>query len=154
MRKQLEDVSKAVKGDASKAALLKQIAEMDKRLFDVESKIRAAQTLAAALRKVEWLSGNADALRQMSHSGSPVDPRAAATLAARIAGLDGMSALTRSRSPSQTLGQHPDRRPVSRLLVSRLQRVDRYVQALLQSRGREDWLAKYRRLRRRINKLM
>jgi len=121
---------------------------------DVESKIRAAQTLAAALRKVEWLSGNDDALRQMSHSGSPVDPRAVATLAARVAGLDGMSALTRSRSPSQALGQYPGRRPVSRLLVPRLQRVDRYVQALLQSRGREDWLAKYRRLRRRIGKLM
>ena len=48
MRKQLEDVSKAFKdrggaagseNDAGKAALLKQIAEMDKRLFDVESKI-------------------------------------------------------------------------------------------------------------------
>jgi len=39
MRKQLEDVSKAFKDDASKAALLKQIADMDKRLYDVESKI-------------------------------------------------------------------------------------------------------------------
>ncbi|HYM22028.1 MAG TPA: hypothetical protein VEU08_02430 [Vicinamibacterales bacterium] len=39
MRKQLEDVTKAFKGDASKAALLKQVADMDKRLFDVETKI-------------------------------------------------------------------------------------------------------------------
>ncbi len=39
MRKQLEDVSKAYKNDRSKDALLKQIAEMDKKLFDVEAKI-------------------------------------------------------------------------------------------------------------------
>jgi photosystem II stability/assembly factor-like uncharacterized protein len=39
MRKQLEDVTKAYRGDASKAALLKQVAEMDKKLFDVESKL-------------------------------------------------------------------------------------------------------------------
>src|SRR6185503_12340569 len=39
MRKQLEDISKAYRGDNSKAALLKQVAEMDKKLLDVESKI-------------------------------------------------------------------------------------------------------------------
>src|SRR5262249_6011540 len=39
MRKQLEDMRKAFTGDASKAAALKQIAEVDKKLFDVESKI-------------------------------------------------------------------------------------------------------------------
>jgi hypothetical protein len=39
MRKQLEDVTKAYRNDASKAALLKQVAEMDKKLFDVESKL-------------------------------------------------------------------------------------------------------------------
>ena len=39
MRKQLEDVEKAYRNDASKAALLKQVAEMDKKLFDVESKL-------------------------------------------------------------------------------------------------------------------
>jgi hypothetical protein len=39
MRKQLEDVARAYRGDTSKAALLKQIAEMDKKLFDVESKL-------------------------------------------------------------------------------------------------------------------
>jgi photosystem II stability/assembly factor-like uncharacterized protein len=39
MRKQLEDMRKAFTGDASKAATLKQIEEMDKKLFDVESKI-------------------------------------------------------------------------------------------------------------------
>jgi photosystem II stability/assembly factor-like uncharacterized protein len=39
MRKQLEDVTKAYKNDRSKEALLKQIADMDKKLFDVEAKI-------------------------------------------------------------------------------------------------------------------
>ena len=39
MRKQLEDVTKAYKNDRSKDALLKQVAEMDKKLFDVESKL-------------------------------------------------------------------------------------------------------------------
>jgi hypothetical protein len=39
MRKQLEDVTKAYRNDASKAALLKQIAEMDKKLFEVEAKL-------------------------------------------------------------------------------------------------------------------
>ena len=39
MRKQLEDVSKAYKNDRTQEALLKQVAEMDKKLFDVESKV-------------------------------------------------------------------------------------------------------------------
>jgi len=39
MRKQLEDVTKAFRGDAGKAALLTQVAAMDKKLFDVETKI-------------------------------------------------------------------------------------------------------------------
>jgi hypothetical protein len=39
MRKQLEDVQKAYKNDKSKEALVKQVAEMDKKLFDVEAKL-------------------------------------------------------------------------------------------------------------------
>jgi photosystem II stability/assembly factor-like uncharacterized protein len=39
MRKQLEDVQKAYKNDASKAPLLKQVAEMDKKLFDLEARL-------------------------------------------------------------------------------------------------------------------
>lgn len=39
MRKQLEDVQKAFRDDASKTALLKQVADMDKKLFDVEAKL-------------------------------------------------------------------------------------------------------------------
>src|SRR3954453_11619368 len=39
MRKQLEDVQKAYRNDASKTALLKQVADMDKKLFDVEARL-------------------------------------------------------------------------------------------------------------------
>jgi photosystem II stability/assembly factor-like uncharacterized protein len=39
MRKQLEDVQKAYRNDRTKEALLKQVAEMDKKLFDVEAKL-------------------------------------------------------------------------------------------------------------------
>jgi hypothetical protein len=39
MRKQLEDVQKAYRNDRSKDALLKQVADMDKKLLDVESKL-------------------------------------------------------------------------------------------------------------------
>src|SRR5439155_4772528 len=39
MRKQLEDIQKAYKNDKSKEALLQQVAEMDKKLFDVEAKL-------------------------------------------------------------------------------------------------------------------
>src|SRR6185369_16354081 len=39
MRKQLEDVQRAHRNDPSKAALLKQVADMDKKLFDVEAKL-------------------------------------------------------------------------------------------------------------------
>jgi hypothetical protein len=39
MRKQLEDVTKAYRGDRTKEVMLKQIAEMDKKLFDVEAKL-------------------------------------------------------------------------------------------------------------------
>jgi photosystem II stability/assembly factor-like uncharacterized protein len=39
MRKQLEDVQKAYRDDASKASLLKQVVEMDKKLLEVETKL-------------------------------------------------------------------------------------------------------------------
>jgi hypothetical protein len=39
MRKQLEDLQKAYRSDPAKAAMLKQVVDMDKRLFDVESKL-------------------------------------------------------------------------------------------------------------------
>jgi hypothetical protein len=39
MCRQLEDLQKAYRDDASKAALLKQIVDMDKKLFEVESKL-------------------------------------------------------------------------------------------------------------------
>src|SRR5262249_14180826 len=39
MRKQLEDVTKAYRNDKTKEALLKQVAEMDKKLYDVEAKL-------------------------------------------------------------------------------------------------------------------
>jgi photosystem II stability/assembly factor-like uncharacterized protein len=39
MRKQLEDVRKAYREDSSKAALVRQVEEMDKKLLDVESKL-------------------------------------------------------------------------------------------------------------------
>jgi hypothetical protein len=39
MRKQLEDVQKAYRDDASKAALVKQVQEIDKKLFDVEARL-------------------------------------------------------------------------------------------------------------------
>ncbi len=39
MRKQLEDLKKALAGDASKQAVLKTVEDFDKKLFDVESKL-------------------------------------------------------------------------------------------------------------------
>ena len=39
MRKQLEDVKKAYRDDTSKAALVKQVEEMDKKLLDVETRL-------------------------------------------------------------------------------------------------------------------
>jgi len=39
MRKQLEDVTKAYRNDRTKEALVKQVADMDKKLFDVESRL-------------------------------------------------------------------------------------------------------------------
>jgi hypothetical protein len=39
MRKQLEDVTKAYRNDSAKAALLKQVADMDRKLFDVEARL-------------------------------------------------------------------------------------------------------------------
>jgi photosystem II stability/assembly factor-like uncharacterized protein len=39
MRRQLEDLQKAFRNDKTKAALLRQVAEMDRKLFDVEAKI-------------------------------------------------------------------------------------------------------------------
>jgi len=39
MRKQLEDVTKAYRNDRTREALIKQVAEMDRKLFDVEAKL-------------------------------------------------------------------------------------------------------------------
>ena len=39
MRKQLEEVTKAYRHDRTKELLLKQVAEMDKKMFDVEAKL-------------------------------------------------------------------------------------------------------------------
>jgi hypothetical protein len=39
MRKQLEDVQKAYRNDRTKDALLKQVTEMDKKLFDLEARL-------------------------------------------------------------------------------------------------------------------
>ena len=39
MRKQLEDLKKALAGDATKQAVLKTVEDFDKKLFDVESKL-------------------------------------------------------------------------------------------------------------------
>src|SRR5439155_21301935 len=39
MRKQLEDVTRAYRNDKTKEALLKQVADMDKKLYDVEAKL-------------------------------------------------------------------------------------------------------------------
>jgi hypothetical protein len=39
MRRQLEDVQKAYKNDRTREALLKQVSEMDRKLFDVEAKL-------------------------------------------------------------------------------------------------------------------
>ena len=39
MRKQLEDVTKAYRDDRTREALIKQVAEMDRKLFDVEAKL-------------------------------------------------------------------------------------------------------------------
>ena len=39
MRKQLEDVTKAYRNDRTKESLLKQVADMDRKLFDVEAKL-------------------------------------------------------------------------------------------------------------------
>jgi hypothetical protein len=76
MRKQLEDVQKAYKNDPAKSDLLKQVADMDKKLFDVESKLlepaqmtsddKYFQQAYRVYMNLIWLNGRSGRARAMS----------------------------------------------------------------------------------------
>ena len=124
-------------------------------MVDDPAKVRAAQTLASVIRKIEFLNANAGSLGALPH-GVPIDPRAVATLSGRIAAIDGMPApaAAPTRSPL-TRGWAGLRRFLATpFIFGRVVKADRFIEAHLQSASRHAWLTNYRRARRRIRSLV
>jgi GT2 family glycosyltransferase/glycosyltransferase involved in cell wall biosynthesis len=123
---------------------------------DDPAKVRAAQTLASVMRKIEFLNVNAGNLGSLPDQ-LPIDPRAVATLSGRIAAIDGMPAPAAAvnRSPLRRgLRQSVQRFLGAPFIFGRVVRADRFIEARLQSAGRDAWLTNYRRVRHRIRSLM
>jgi GT2 family glycosyltransferase/glycosyltransferase involved in cell wall biosynthesis len=121
---------------------------------DDPAKIRAAQSLAGVLRKVEFLNLNADRVGLLG-TMAPLDADVMAGVGRQIEELAGTAS-----SPGRP---QPQRRPVrqafrrlatSARIFPRLLTADRFLQAHLQGPARQNWLRYYRRLRSRLRSLL
>jgi GT2 family glycosyltransferase/glycosyltransferase involved in cell wall biosynthesis len=104
---------------------------------DDPAKLRAAQTLAGVRRKLEFLNLDGASLGTLQNMVAPLDSQPAAGI------IGGRSLIQRSRQRLRRVLAKPS-------ILSRLLAVDRFVEARLQSTATPDWLATYRRVRRRI----
>lgn len=108
---------------------------------DDAAKVGAAQTLAAVTRKIEFLNLDAEQFEPLQNMLGPVGNQS-------VAGIRGRRSLVqRLRQPLRRIVAHPS-------ILSRLLAVDRFVDARLQSTAPPDWMAKYRRVRSRIRRLV
>ena len=116
--------------------------------------IRAAQSLASVLRKLEFLDLSADHLG-LPNAIATADGRFVERLRERIGGLEGPSTGDRTWKPTSRglLGRALRRLLANPSLLSRLLAADRFVQARLQTSGRKNQLDLYRRVRGRIWRL-
>ena len=108
---------------------------------DDQSKLRAAQTLAAVKRKIEFLNLDAARLGPLQPVVDPIGGQA-------VAGNQG------GRSLAQRARQRLRRIVANPSLLSRLLAIDRFFEAQLQSTASPAGVARYRRVRSRIRQLM
>ena len=124
---------------------------------DDPAKVRAAQTLAGVMRKIEFLNLNAEALGPLQSPMVPIDSLTVAGLSGRIAQIEGMPAASarRGRSPLRQRMRHRLRLfLVNPFIFSRAVKADRFIEARLQATTRPTWLTNYRRLRSRIRRIL
>ena len=124
-------------------------------MVDDPAHVRAAQTLASVLRKIEFLDSHADALGPLQHATSGIDRRSVAELSGRLSGIEGMAMPPPIRGPvQQRMRQGLRRLFVQPVVFARLLKADRFIEARLQSSRRAVWLTNYRRVRSRIRRLV
>jgi GT2 family glycosyltransferase/glycosyltransferase involved in cell wall biosynthesis len=118
---------------------------------DDPAKIRAAQSLAGVLRKIEFLNLNCDRLG-LPQTIAPLDRRFVDALRERIGDVEGPVSAGRTWQPSSPgfVSRVLRRVAANRTLFAWLLTADRLVQARLQASGRQDWWDAYRRVRARI----
>jgi GT2 family glycosyltransferase/glycosyltransferase involved in cell wall biosynthesis len=121
---------------------------------DDPAKVRAAQSLATVLRKVEFLNLNADRLG-LEGTIAPLDAHVIASVGRQIEELTGAT----SRRGRPQPHRRPVRQALRRLATSasifpRLLTADRFLQAHLQGTTRQNWLQYYRRIRSRFRSLL
>ena len=119
-------------------------------MVDDPSRVKAAQTLASVMRKIEFF--NLSAVDFGLPATMPaLDGGAVAGLSSRIEQLQGVMATP----GGQRLRRRPFEQALRRFVASssilpRLLAADRYLQDRLQAASNPNWLASYRRMRRRI----
>ena len=126
-------------------------------MVDDPAKVRAAQTLASVMRKIEFLNLNAEALGPLQSPIVSIDSRTVAGLSGRIAQIEGLPAASARRvgNPLQQRMRHGLRQTlVNPFILSRAIKADRFIEDRLQATTRPTWLTNYRRLRSRIRRIL
>ena len=133
-------------------------------MVDDPARVKAAQTLASVMRKIEFLNLNAGDFGLPSHARpegraydpiAPIDTLAVESLSRKIEELDGvMSTPAGRRLRRKPVGQAIRRAVARSSLLPRLLTADRYVQERLEARSNPGWLVSYRRVRNRIRDLL
>jgi GT2 family glycosyltransferase/glycosyltransferase involved in cell wall biosynthesis len=121
---------------------------------DAAERIAAAQTVAAVLRKIEFLRVHGSQLAAAA-GGVPVDRQALADLSGRIATVQGMPRSAVEISTTTGGVRRRLRRLVaSPFVVSTLLKTDRAIERRLQASAPAPWLERYRRARRRLRGIL
>jgi glycosyltransferase involved in cell wall biosynthesis len=116
---------------------------------DDPAKVRAAQTLASVMRKLEFLGG--DHPVGLQGLVAPLDPRVVADLNGRLAKIPGVPVPEGLRHPVRARVRTLIRRHLATpAVLSRVIAADRFVEAKLQSARRAAWLTRYRSLRNKL----
>jgi glycosyltransferase involved in cell wall biosynthesis len=116
--------------------------------------LRAAQTLASVMRKIEFLSVSGTQLGALGETIAPFDPQTFAELSGRLARIPGMPAAAGGADPGRQVRRRLRRFVAQPRVVSRLIRADRFVEARVQSMLGPRWLAGYRRVRSRLRAIL
>ncbi len=118
------------------------------------SRVKAAQTLATAMRKIEFLTSNADQLGGTQLGALVPDPGMIATLRTHIGHVIPAQPPGEAHSGSQPFARRLRGMVINPAMLSRLLAVDRRVSAWLQTPERRRWLERYQRVRSRVRRAL